>query len=167
MKSYVYDPARDISSSFLNQVAATIAETGEVFVILRYVAAGGAKDYAFCRRYAEFQSLVEATAIGTDIEVFMKPQLPLRGVVTDTFISEVLTCIPEGAEYMLVSLECRSGSSLSVFGSMGDAHEELTTDLRVMMGTATAVAVGSGPHFNAPDSNELISASKGGIDGPR
>lgn len=165
MARRTYDPARDVTKAFLDRVATWIEYAGEVFVLLRYLEAAGAKDYAFCHTFSEFESIVQAAPPGTDIEVFRRRQLPIRGVVTETFIPDSLAAIPDGAEYMIVSLARRNESVLSVFGSMGDTHEDLTADLTSLRGSE--VALGLCPDFSAPDSDDLTSASKGGVDGAR
>jgi len=48
---------------------------------------------------------------------------------------------------------------------MGDSHATLIEDLTDIMGQP--VAVGLGPRFIETDNDAMISASKGGIDGPR
>jgi hypothetical protein len=160
-----YDPEREVTAEFIARVADWIGASGEVLVILRYLRAAGSKDYAFCHTIQEFESLVDAAPIGTDIEAFRRPQLPIRGIVTESFIAEALGAIADGMEYMVVAQDRQSGSVLCSYGRFGDDHEDLRGDLENLEGRA--VALGPCPDFNAPDGDDLISASKGGIDGPR
>ena len=44
-----YDPERDVTPEFVERVAAWIARSGEVLVVLRYLRAAGSKDFALCR----------------------------------------------------------------------------------------------------------------------
>jgi len=165
MSSDNRNPERDIRPVFTATVATWIAASGEVLVILRYLRAAGAKDYALCRTVFEFEMLVEGVPIGADIEVFRQPQLPIRGVVTDAFITDALAAIADGTEYMVVARQREPNSVLSAYGAMSDSHKDLLEDLESLRGQE--VALGVCPDFNAPDNPDLISASKGGIDGPR
>lgn len=160
-----HNPDRDVTPAFISGVEAWLASAGEVFVILRYLHAAGAKDYAFCRTVQEFRSLVNAAPRGADIEVFRQPQLSFRGIVTDAFIADALRLIPDGVEFMLVTLQREPCSVLSMYGTFGDHHQDLRESLESLVGQE--VALGLCPDFCAADGPDLISASKGGIDGPR
>jgi hypothetical protein len=48
---------------------------------------------------------------------------------------------------------------------MGDSHADLLAELEELRGRE--VAFGPCPAFNIPDGPTMISAAKGGIDGPR
>jgi hypothetical protein len=160
-----YDPARDVTSIFLDRVAGWIQQSGEVLVVLRYLRAAGAKDFALCRTTADFELLVDSMPTGTDIEVFRDPQVPIRGIVDEAFIASALRAIPDGQEYLVVTLETRPGSTISSASEMGCSHRELHESLEELMGTA--VALGVCPDYCVPDHEGLVSAAKGGIDGPR
>lgn len=165
MVADTYRPERDISDGYLNTVATWIRESGEVLVILRYLRAAGAKDYGFARTEGEFRRLIDVVPDGTDIIVFRDPQLPLRGVVNDDFISSAQSQIHNGEEYLYVKLEPLTPDDIRAFGEMGDTHNCMDEDLREHMGDK--VAIGLCPPFIEPDNDAMISASKGGIDGPR
>jgi hypothetical protein len=160
-----YNPARDISDEFLATVVSWIRNANEVFVVLRYLRAGGAKDYAFVRSEAELQELIGVCPVGTDIIVFRDPQLPLRAVVDDVLISNARALLPEWKEYLYVVLAPRAASDLRLFGEMGDQESSLLEDLGEHFGET--IAIGACPDFNAPDNAAMISRSKAGIDGPR
>jgi hypothetical protein len=160
-----YNPARDVTSAFLERVSEWIQRSGEVLVILRYLRAAGAKDFALCRTRGDFERLVESVPTGTDIEVFRDPQLPLRGTVDEALIASALIAIPYGEEYLLVTTEVRPGSNISRFGDIGCSHADLRESLEELMGAD--VALGACPAYCVPDHEGLISAAKGGIDGPR
>ena len=156
---------RYVSAAYIDRVSEWIRRIGEVFIILRYLRAAGAKDFAFCRSQDDFESLVQSVPTGTDIEVFRDLQLPLRGVVDDAFMAAALGAITDGKEYLLVSVATRPGSIISVFGKTGDSNVELLESLKGLR--TTEVAVGACPAFNVEDHDGLITAAKGGIDGPR
>lgn len=161
----LYDPARDVNAAFLDRAASWIEQAGEVLVILRYLRAAGAKDYAICRNIAEFRDLVDAAPLGTDIEVFKDAQLPLRGVVDEVFAASAFEMIPPRGDYLLISLEKRENSQVSRVALLDNCPDELRGTLAELMGVQAAF--GPCPDFNVADHEELISASKGGIDGPR
>ena len=73
-----YDPARDVTPTFLNRVTDWIERAGEVLVILRYLRAAVRKDFALCRTRSAFEDLIDSVPRGTDIEVFRDRQLPIR-----------------------------------------------------------------------------------------
>jgi hypothetical protein len=160
-----YSPEREVTPRFLEIVGQWIDASSEVFVVLRYLRAAGAKDYAFIKTRAEFVSLVESVPDGTDIVVFRDPQLPLRGTVTADFIARAKTQVRDGDEYMFVRMAPKKAGDLRLFGEMGDTHATLTEDLSEAVGEE--IAFGGCPHFSDADNDRMISASKGGIDGPR
>ena len=160
-----YRPERDISPRFLDQVAGWIAQGGEVLVVLRYLRAAGSKDFAFCHTRSEFELLVDTVGIGTDIVVFREPQLPLRGIVDQQFLEAACQAIPDGSEYLLVSKEVKGDRQVCHFVDIGECHTELRESLNELFGTAAAI--GLCPSFCVADHEGLISAAKGGIDGPR
>ncbi len=160
-----YNPERDISENFLAQVGDWIAASGEVLVILRYLRAAGQKDYFFCRSPAEVLKLVETLPVGTDTIVFRHPKLPLRGVSSPSLLEAARARIAEGEEYLIVLLDPPLPSAFRATGWTGDNHSDLTEDLTEVFGRR--VAVGCLPDFTGSDNDAMISASKGGVDGPR
>ena len=165
-----YDPERDITPAFLERVFEWIENArvhGDgVLVVLRYLRAAGAKDFALCFSERDFRALVEAAPRGCDIVVFRDPQLPIRGLVNDKLIASALAAIPDGAEYLLIAREnTRRGSVISRDYEAGESHGELLESLREFDGVE--VALGIWPELYVADHEGMISASKGGIDGPR
>jgi hypothetical protein len=160
-----YDPTREITPAFIAQVSDWITASGEVLVILRYLRAAGSKDYVFCRSASDFQDLVTSLPVGTETIVFRNAQLPLRGICSEALVERSLAFIPDGTEYLIALLERTGGSTRQPTGSMGDNNECLAEDMACFRGKH--VAVGPLPNFTAPDNDSMISASKGGIDGPR
>lgn len=160
-----YDPSRNVTQAYLDRVASWISRSGEVLVVLRYLAMAGAKDFALCETTREFEAVVANVPVGTDIEVFREPQLPLRGPVTNRFIELAVNTIHDGDEYLLISRDSSPTCRISQFSTMGHSHRDLRDDLQGLFGRN--VALGVCPDFCAADHAGLISASKGGIDGPR
>ena len=160
-----YDPARDVTPAFLDRVATWIEATGEVLVVLRYLRAAGAKDFALCRTRQEFESLVSSARRGTDICVFRDRQLPLRGVVDEAFVELALRSIADEDDFILLTTEVRPGPWISLSGDIGLSHAELRESLAELMGAD--VALGRWPDYLCDDHDGLVSAAKDGIDGPR
>jgi len=160
-----YSREREVTPAFLERVAEWIERSGEVLVILRYLRAAGGKDFCLCRTAEEFRAISGQAPAGTDIEVFRDPQLPVRGIVTEEFVRAALAVVPDGAEYLLLTREQRAGTLFSRWADLGASHAELLEVLQEHDGVE--VMVGICPDFSAPDHDGLVSASKGGIEGPR
>jgi len=165
-----YNPERDVTPAFLETVGQWIEESAssDVFVVLRYLRAAGAKDYAFITSRADFAALIASVPDGTDIVVFRDPQLPLRGKVTPEFLARAMNHLSDGEEYMLVRMSPDShlpAGDLRRFGEMGGSHAELTQVLEDEIDEE--IALGICPRFIEADHDRMISASKGGIDGAR
>jgi hypothetical protein len=160
----VYDPNRDITPRYLATVRQWIASTGEVLVIMRYLAAAGATDFALIRFAEDFDTLVDVCPEGTDIIVFRDKQLPLRGKVDMQFIQRAIELVPEAEDFLFVHLAPRSPTDPRCAGAF-DFHQNLMEELSEFPGED--VALGICPNFSQPDNEHMISAAKGGIDGPR
>jgi hypothetical protein len=165
MVTDTYTPERDISDSFIETVMTWIRESGEVLVIMRYLRAAGAKDYGFARTEGDFLGLLDVLPVGTDIIVFRDKQLPLRGAVNEGFIDSAKSAISDGEEYLYVKMQTLTPDDIRAFGEMGDTHNCMDEDLREHVGDE--VAIGHCPPFIDPDNESMVSASKGGVDGPR
>src|SRR5262245_9734628 len=105
-----YSPEREVTPAFLARVAEWMEHSGEVLVVLRYLRAAGRKDFALCRTPEEFGEIVDRVPIGTDIEVFRDRQLPIRGRLDEELLAAALAAIPDGREYLVVSLETQEGT---------------------------------------------------------
>ncbi len=158
-----YNPARDITPAFLDQVADWIATDGEVFAVLRWV--GGHRDYALCRSRAEFERLTEIVCDGTEVIAMRGRHLSVRGPVTEELIARAREAVPDGADYLVISAATKPGSRVVARVAGGESHRELEEDLRDWMGVE--VAVGVCPDFWVADHERLISRAKGGVEGPR
>lgn len=158
------NPDRDVTRRFLDTVRAWIAENGEVLVVLRYLHGAGSKDYALIGSSTTFDLLVERCPLGTDIIVFKEPQLPVRGIVDDALASRLRGVLKDDDEYLIIDMtEVRADDPRRTAHS--DLMECLASDLEYLHGRD--VAGGVSPPFWEADSPVMISASKGGIDGPR
>lgn len=160
-----YNSARDVTPEFMARVSGWIAVSGEVFMVLRYLRAAGQKDYVFCRSVEDFRALVDSVPMGTDIIVFEHPQLPIRGISSQEFIEHCVAQIPDDMEYVVAQMHQPVKFPFQFSGFLDGSHASLREDLASFAGQT--VAVGPCPNFNGPDCESMISASKGGIDGPR
>jgi hypothetical protein len=86
-------------------------------------------------------------------------------VVDDALILFALASLPDGQEYLMLTSETRPGSRISRFGEIGAGHAGLRESLSAVRGAR--VTLGQCPDFNIADHEGLVSAAKGGIDGPR
>ena len=164
MSADPYKPERDVTPAYVSTVRNWIETTGEVLVIMRYLRAAGAKDYAIVTSAEEFHRLVDVCPIGTDIIVFRDRMLPMRGVVDHFFAKLVRESLPEDLEYLLVKMKPEKPDDPRCVGLCGYVRH-FDSDLEDMVGET--IAIGECPNFSRPDNEGMISASKGGIDGPR
>ena len=65
--------------------------SGEVFVLLRYLAAAGNKDYAFCQSAAELEVLVANVPIGMALWVFRQRQLAIGYMAMNIWLSRPIS----------------------------------------------------------------------------
>ena len=165
MTTDTYNPDRDITPNYLATVDSWIAGTGEVLVIVRYLWGGGAKDYSLVTTPEMFRSLINACPKGADIIVMRDPQLPLRGIVDNEFIQRAKKSVGNDQEYMFVCMMSGNDQDPRCRGGFDIGHAMLEDDLSEEM--ENHVAFGPCPEFIADDNESMVSASKGGIDGPR
>ena len=75
----------------------------------------------------------------TYVEVFQKPQLPLRGHIDEAFIETALAYLPEDAEYLIAGLDPVTYGTVSWLRFMpGEGRIELERDLRDDLGERVA-----------------------------
>jgi len=159
------NPSRDVTPAFLARVKEWLESSGEMLVILRFLCMAGGKDYTICRSFEDFLKMVDIVPNGTEIILFKDRQLPIRGRVDDAFIVHAQKELPQSAEYLIVILEPVRDDFFLPTGAMGEGHDELLEHLEQLRGRE--VALGRCPPFWVGDHEGLVSASKGGIDGPR
>jgi hypothetical protein len=118
--------------------------THEVFIEEYLPHSGGSGDYYFIATIEHFNQLVDRAKTGIYFFISKQPQLPLRGIVDDQFISLVKDHIPEGTWYMISRISFYPQKLLS-YGS-GDTHDLLENDLHDL--TGLDVCVGIEPYCN-------------------
>jgi hypothetical protein len=142
--------------AFLKTVKEWIAETGEVLVLIRYSYAAGNRSYEFFSSFSLFQERIAQCEPRTCFVVFRKPQLTLRGVVDDDFITKAMSIVPDGDEYLIAGLdEVHYGRMSWLPNHSGESHLEMREDLEDAKGTR--VAFGPYPPW-LKDTDDVISA---------
>jgi hypothetical protein len=139
-----FDPA------FLEQVKEWIEASGEVFVVIRYAYAAGAKDYLFMTSYEQFQSRLGTLPSMADVIVFRQTQLPIRGVADGALLDRACADIPDGEWWFLVCPEEDAGYY------WGDkSHETLKETFEEYRGKF--VAIGLEPPYHEEDNPNMQS----------
>lgn len=141
---------------FLKTLENWLASHPEVLILIRYSCAAGNKDFEFYSSFAPLLERMRQLPAKTCITVFRNPQLQLRGVVDDEFISKCLSSVPDASEYAVVeTVPTKSGRFPFFDFSAGESHDELREDLERRRGKP--VAVGEYPPW-LEDSSDVISA---------
>jgi hypothetical protein len=132
----------DISTGdlrFLEQARSWISERGEILALVQYSRAAGSKDFFILRSMESLRDKLGGWGPQACVTLFREPQLPLRGTADDAFVAEALRLIPDGAEYLCLSLEPEEdGSSRS---RAGTSRRELGEDLEEWRGRSVAVGL--------------------------
>jgi hypothetical protein len=133
-----------------------MASTGEVLVLIRHHASAGSKEFEFFRSGEAFRDRLAGLPPRTCITVFRDMQLPRRGTVDPGFVAAAVAAIPDGTEWLAVSLQRSHHGALSWFHcSAGETHAELRAALEDCLGTS--VAVGAYPPW-LEDNEAVVSA---------
>src|SRR3972149_10280374 len=110
-------------SPFLGTISDWLEASGEVFVVIRYAYAAGAKAYLFIQSSQQLQALLRTLPPRSDVIVFRQRQLHIRGIADNALLEQATTAIPDGAWWFLL---CRDGEKPSDFSSAGDnSHQAL------------------------------------------
>jgi len=141
---------------FLETLSAWFRCHGELLLLIRYSHAAGSKDFEFFSSMKILGERLLGLPPRTCVIVFRQPQLPIRGLVDESFITRCLNNIPEGEEFLVVDLDLRIYGRASWFHhGVGDSHEELREELEDLRGHT--VAAGLYPPW-LEDTDEVISA---------
>lgn len=125
----VKDPA------FALTLAKWLSEEPELLVMLRYPNAGGNRDYELHSSTDSIFARLSHVPAQTSVIVFRKSQLPLRGVVTPSFIDTALNAIADGIEFLLVETTLTNYGRMSWYRSAsGTRHSELREELKASFG---------------------------------
>ena len=148
---------------FLALLKSWFEKTPEILVLIRLRCGGGARDFEFYSSYEALFDRINNLPHGASVTAFKQPQLLLRGVVSDHFITKCLEQIPNGAEYLMVETVQTVAGKMSWFhNGSGVSHAELRDDLQESQGVH--VAVGLHPPV-LDDTDEVIYAVVPDADG--
>lgn len=140
---------------FLKTLENWLDSQPEVLILIRYSRAAGNKDFEFYRSLAALLERLRQLPPETCVTVFRNPQLQVRGIVDDEFISRCLDSVPDGSEYAVVETTPSRLGRFSHFNfSAGESHHELREDLESRRGEP--VAVGEYPRWQE-ESADVIS----------
>jgi hypothetical protein len=132
--------ARSTNDVEFNKMAQNwLREQEEVLALFQYSRMAGAKDWFILKSYEELCARVEVSPPNTRVTVFRRPQLQLRGTVDDTLVEQAMAVIPDGAEYLWVSIGAHTGW-WSEHGA-GESHHELREHLLEQRGAFIAVGL--------------------------
>jgi hypothetical protein len=139
--------------SFLDAVQPWFAARNDIFVVARYSAMAGAREYFWFDDFALFVERLKRFSPQTDVSVFRDNQFPLRGIVDDELIRQALELIPENTEAMVTDRLAPSNGSIYLWAC--DTHRELTDALRDLVGAPAAI--GRYPPWHRLDNDHLMS----------
>ena len=149
-----YGPISD--PKFLDTVESWFRSQPEILALIRYSHAAGNREFELFSSFRDFAERLRQLPHLACVIAFRQPQLPLRGVVDDSFIARCLQSIPDGSEYVVTETVRRVYGRMSWFhyGS-GQSHAELRDDLEECRGAP--VAAGLYPPW-LHDTEDVISA---------
>jgi hypothetical protein len=141
-------------SNFLSTVKQWLEEYHDTFVVARYSAMAGAKEYFWFKTWHAFRTQLDHFPPQTHVSVFRDNQFPLRGIVNPEFIRQTLIFIPDHSEAMVTSGLEPSDEAVSLWGP--DTHAEMLDTLQDLVGEP--VSVGFYAPWHKLDSETMISA---------
>lgn len=141
---------------FLKSLEDWLGSRSEIMILVRYSRAAGDKSFEFYSSFAALTQRLAQLKPEASVTAFRKPQLPMRGRVDADFISNCLSLIPEGSEFLVLETDPRMATQQWQYHhEAGESHDELRQVLDGLMGRL--VAVGEYPQWLS-DSPDLISA---------
>jgi len=144
-------------ATFLDTLGRWLQTSSEILLAIRYSRAAGAKSFEFFSSFDAVLQRIRGLPAEASITAFRQPQLQLRGIIDDGFISRCLSSIADGTEFLVVETVQRSAGRASWFHEMaGESHAELREALEDSRGRS--VAVGEYPRLESKDSPDIISA---------
>jgi len=139
---------------FLNTVHEWFVANNDIFVVARYSAMAGAREYFWFKDFGKFQAQLKRFPPQTHVIVFREKQFLLRGIVGDDFIRQALASVPDNTEASVANLIQPPDTSVYLWAC--DTHAELTETLHDLRGEYAAV--GLYPAWWERDHENMISA---------
>jgi len=148
--------ASSTDKKFLGSLDEWLRSQREILVFIRYSHAAGSKGFEFFSSIETLMERLRGLPPRTCVIAFRQPQLPIRGVVDDSFITTCLSTIPDGSEFLVADTICRTAGRASWFHhGAGETHAELREELEDLRGHT--VAAGLYPPW-LEDTADVISA---------
>lgn len=142
-------------NSFLSLVERWLTETGEIYVVIRYSHSAGAKDYLLIHTFLELQEKLRSLPAKTEVIVFRRRQLPIRGIADEKLLHLALSEISEGVEWTMEEYDANA-QTISRCLEGGTERRELIESFEEYKGVS--VAVGKTPTFWDDDDEDMQSA---------
>jgi hypothetical protein len=141
---------------FLGTLEGWLRDRPEILVLIRYSHAAGNRDFEFFSSFGALANRIRQLPPSTSMIAFRQPQLPLRGLVDESFIASCLDRIPDGSEFLVLETARRTYGERSWFHcEAGESHAELREALEESRGTRVAI----GPHPPwLEESDDVVSA---------
>jgi hypothetical protein len=138
---------------FLNTIQVWFEQTHDIFVVVRYHATAGGREYFWFSEYDAFEAMLRTRPPMADIIVFKERQAPMRGKVVE-LRDQALKLMPERAEWMVIKRAEPTNTSIyvSYVDTPQELHEIFVDD------PSEDVAVGPYPQWHLADSETMISA---------
>jgi hypothetical protein len=127
---------------FLGTLEDWLRAQSEILIEIRYRCGAGSQDFEVFSSFQALSCRIRELPTGACVTAFRTPQLPLRGVVDDDFVTKCLEQIPDGSEYLVAETVRRVYGRHSFFhcGS-GESHAELRDDLEECRGAPVAAGL--------------------------
>jgi len=143
------------NQKFLATLEDWLQDQDEILLLIRYSAAAGSKEFEFFPSFSKLTERIRKLPPRTCVTAFKQPQLPLRGIIDDSFINNCLKAVSDGSEFLIVETIRRTYGSISSFHyTAGESQAELREELENLRGYTVAV----GPYPPWHDSNDVVSA---------
>jgi len=143
-------------SKFLEMLRSWLCARPQILLLIRYSNAAGNKDFEFFSSFEALSNRIRQLPPSTSIIAFRQPQLPLRGIVTESFVASCVSHIPDGSEFLVLETTRRAhGEKPSFHWTAGESHTELREALAESRDIP--VAVGLYPPWLL-DTDDVISA---------
>lgn len=142
---------------FLNTVESWFEATHDIFVVVRYSAMAGAKEYFWLREFETFMNIIWPLPPQADVMVFRRNQFPLRGVADNDLLQDALIKFNDNSDLMIIEHAEPPDSNVGV--RYTDSHAELIeklTDPDDLVGLP--ISVGEAAPWHENDNEDMISA---------
>ena len=152
---------RELGERWIAEVLSWIAETGEVFMYLRYLFNSPTMKFALVKSEPDLRRLIQLSPEGTALTAGKGAWLPIRGVVGAELLARVYQELPARTDCVCVFTQGASPEHPVLEGQSWSSVSEMIAELKEHEGERVAIGT------FAVSSQQKISAAIGGLDGPR